>query len=60
MNSDPINGWHPTAHLKFHIIGTGRNFRLRQWWEDETGAGEWRGIEAIEEGVEGWDAPPHK
>lgn len=51
-------GWRPTAYLRFHIVGTGRSFKLRQWWVDETGHGEWRGVVAIQEGDPGWDAAP--
>lgn len=51
--------WRPTAYLRFHIQPGHPNFKLRQWWEDETGAGEWRGIDTAIEGNEGWDAPPH-
>jgi hypothetical protein len=51
------SGWRPTAYLRMHVGGLGRG-RMRQWWVDETGAGEWRGIEQIWEDASGWDAPP--
>lgn len=49
----------PTPYLRHHIVSPGPpSFRLRQWWQNESGQGEWRGIDAKTVGEEGWDAPP--
>lgn len=34
---------HPTSYLRYFIYE--RQFKLKQWWIDEFGKGEWRGID---------------
>ena len=52
-------GWQPTPYLRLFRSKARARYGavLRQWWEDETGAGEWRPIDMMVE-APGWDGDP--
>jgi hypothetical protein len=50
-------GWQPTPYLRLFKKDIGGAY-LRQWWEDETGAGEWRPIDMMIGEPPGWDGDP--